>query len=73
MRYSVISKGTAPDSVEAEIKKAGGKDIARTTLLGHMFCELDEGQAKKLAAVAGLTVKPVKEFRTHQTVAVCAG
>ncbi len=72
MRYSVVSKGLAPDRLEGEIKKAGGRDITRTALLGHIFCELDEGQAKTLAAVASLTVKPVKEFRAHQTAVVSA-
>jgi len=70
MRYSVISKGLTPDRLEAEIKKAGGGDIAKTQLLGHIFCELDDAQAKVLAAVPGLMVKPVQEFRAHQTTAV---
>ena len=70
MRYSVVSKGLKPDGIEAEIKKAGGGDITRTALLGHLFCELDETQAKALSAVSGLVVKPVKEFRAHQTAVV---
>jgi len=52
------------------VKKIGGQDIARTKLLGQVFCELDEEQAKVLAKVAGLMVKPVKEYRTDQVVTV---
>ena len=70
MRYSVISKGLTTDRLEAEIKKVGGGDIVRTQLLGHIFCELDEAQAKVLAVVPGLMVKPLQEFRAHQTTAV---
>ncbi len=66
MRYSVISKGLTPAQLEAEIKKVGGRDIVRTQLLGHIFCELDEEQAKALSKVPGLAVKPMKEYRAHQ-------
>jgi len=66
MRYSVISKQLTPAQIEVEIKKVGGRDIVRTDLLGHIFCDLDESQAKALASVSGLVVKPVKEFRTNQ-------
>ena len=69
MRYSVISKGLTPAQLEAEVKKIGGQDIARTKLLGQVFCELDEEQAKALAKVSGLAVKPLKEFKAHQVVA----
>jgi len=66
MRYSVISKGLTPAQIEMEIKKVGGKDVVGTELLGHIFCELNEEQAKALSGVSGLAVKPVKEFRTNQ-------
>ena len=66
MRYSVISKGLTPDRLEAEIKKAGGRDISRTILLGQIFCELDEDQAKALSKVSGLAVKPMQEYKTNQ-------
>lgn len=68
MRYSVISKGLTQSQLEAEAKKIGAKDIRPARLLGQLFCELDEGQAKKLSQVPGLQVKPVKEFRTEQLV-----
>ncbi len=68
MRYSIISKGLAPDRLEAEIKKAGGRDISRTILLGQIFCELDEDQAKALSKVSGLAVKPMQEYKTNQVV-----
>jgi len=66
MRYSVISKGLTPSQLEAEVRKAGGQDVIRTKLLGQVFCELDEEQAKALAKVSGLAVKPLKEFKAHQ-------
>ena len=68
MRYSVISKGLTPDRLEAEIKKVGGRDISRTILLGQIFCELDEDQAKALSKVSGLAVKPMQEYKTNQVV-----
>jgi serine protease AprX len=68
MRYSVISKGLTPAQLEAEVKKVGGQDINRTKLLGQVFCELDEEQAKALSRVSGLAVKPLKEFKAHQVV-----
>ena len=70
MRYSVISKGLSPAQLEAEVKKVGGQDIARTKLLGQVFCELDAEQAKALSRVSGLVVKPVREYRTDQVVTV---
>jgi len=69
MRYAVIAKGIRLDKLESEIKKVGGKDIVKTKLLGQVFCELDEEQAKALAKVAGLVVKALKEFNAHQVMA----
>jgi serine protease AprX len=66
MRYAVIAKGMPLERLEAEIKKAGGHDVSKTVLLGQVFCEMDEEQAKALSKVAGLAVKLVKEFKTHQ-------
>ncbi len=70
MRYSVISKGMMPAQLESEVKKVGGQDINRTKLLGQVFCELDEEQARILSKVSGLAVKPVKEYRTDQVLTV---
>ena len=66
MRYSVIAKGLTAAQVETELKKVGAREIKQTKLLGHIFCELDEGQAAKLVAVFGLAVKPIKEYKTDQ-------
>ena len=66
MRYAVISKGLPLQQLEAEAKKAGAIDLRKTKLLGQIYCELDEEQAKKLSQVPGLKVKPVKEYRTDQ-------
>ncbi len=69
MRYSVISKGISPSQLELEARKAGATDIRPTRLLGQLFCELDEEQAKALAQAPGLVVKPLKEYRTGQVLA----
>ncbi|MDD4984680.1 MAG: S8 family serine peptidase [Dehalococcoidales bacterium] len=66
MRYSVISKGMQPAQLEAEVKKVGATNVTQARLLGQIFCELDEEQAKALATVTGLIVKPVKEYKTSQ-------
>jgi serine protease AprX len=66
MRYSVISKGLTQSQLEIEAKRVGGRNIAKTKLLGQLFCELDEQQAKALSTVPGLLVKPIKEFKTDQ-------
>jgi serine protease AprX len=66
MRYSIISKGLSPAQLEAEVIKAGARDIKRTKILGQIFCELDEAQADTLAVVSGLVVKPIKEYKTDQ-------
>ena len=72
MRYAVISKILKLDQLESEIKKVGGSDIVKTTLLGHVFCEMDETQAEALAQVPGVLVKPIKEYKTHQVTAALA-
>jgi len=66
MRYAVVSKGLPLESLEAEAKRIGARDIRRPKLLGQIYCELEEGQAVRLSQVAGLAVKQVKEFRVEQ-------
>jgi len=66
MRYAVVTKGLTLDQVETLVKKVGARDIIRTKLLGQVFCELDEGQAKALVQIPGLTVKPIKKYKTDQ-------
>jgi len=66
MRYSIISKGLTPAQIEVEAKRIGARNITKTMLLGQLFCELDDGQVRRLSQVPGLQVKPVKEFRTEQ-------
>ena len=65
MRYSIISKGLTQAQLEAEAKKVGARDIRQAKLLGQVFCELDEEQAKRLALVPGLKVKPIKLSLIH--------
>jgi serine protease AprX len=72
MRYAIISKGLTLSQIEAEAKKVGASDIRQTKLLGQIFCELDEAQAKVLEAVPGLLVKPVKEYKTDQIITALA-
>ncbi len=66
MRYSIISKGLSPAQIEAEAKRVGATNIAKTKLLGQIFCELNGEQAKALSTVPGLQVKPIKEYKTDQ-------
>jgi len=68
MRYAIISKGLPLDRIEIEARRVGAREIRRTEIVSQLFCELDEEQAKRLAGVAGLAVKPVKEYRTDQVV-----
>jgi len=66
MRYSITSKSLSPAHVEAELKKIGATNVAKTKLLGHVFCDLNTEQAKALSLVSGLLVKPIKEYKTDQ-------
>jgi serine protease AprX len=66
MRYAVISKGLSLTRLEQEIVRVGGKNIARTRIVGQVFCDLEEAQAKALACVPGLAVKISKEFKAGQ-------
>ena len=69
MRYAVISKGLAPVQLETEVKKVGAGNIVKTKLVGQLFCEMDDEQAKALAQVPGLILKPLKEYKTDQVLA----
>ncbi len=66
MRYSIISKGLTPAQLEVETKRVGARNVAKTKLLGQIFCELDGQQVKALSTVPGLLVKPIKEYKTDQ-------
>jgi len=68
MRYSIVSKGLSLPQLEAEALKVGAKEVKTTKLLNQVFCELDDFQAKKLAQVPGLKVKPVKEYKADQVI-----
>ena len=70
MRYAIIAKGISPALMEMEIKKAGAQNITRAPILGQVFCDLDEAGARVLSTVPGLVVKPLKEFKTDQMLAV---
>jgi serine protease AprX len=66
MRYSIVSKGLSLDEIERAAKKVGATEVKRTRLLGQIFCELDDQQAKALVRIPGLVLKPVKEYRADQ-------
>jgi len=66
MRYSIVSKGLSLTQLEAEALKVGAKEVKTTRLLNQVFCELDDYQAKTLAQIPGLKIKPVKEYRADQ-------
>jgi serine protease AprX len=52
--------------MEAEAKRVGAVNVTATRIVGQVFCELTEQQARALASVPGLTVKQVREFKTEQ-------
>ncbi|MBC8275838.1 MAG: S8 family serine peptidase, partial [Chloroflexi bacterium] len=66
MRYTVVPKGLSLEQVENELIRVGARDIKKARLLGQLFCELDEGQAEKLAQIPGLKVQPVRGVRSAQ-------
>lgn len=70
MRFAIIAKGISPALMEMEIKKAGAQNISRAPIIGQVFCDLDEASARVLSTVPGLVVKPLKEFKTDQMLAV---
>ncbi len=72
MRYSVISKGLSPSQLEAEVKNVGAANISKAPLIGQIFCEMDDSQAKALAAVSGLVLKPLKDYKVEQELAEVA-
>lgn len=69
MRYALVSKGLSIDQIEAEARKAGAGNIKKAGLIGQVFCELDQTQAERLAAVSGITLKPLKQYGTGQVLA----
>jgi serine protease AprX len=72
MRYAIVSKGLSVDQLEAEALKAGGRNVTAARYLGEVFCELDEGQVKRLGQVSGLAVKPVKGYKADQVLTAAA-
>lgn len=70
MRYAIVSKGLSLSQTEAEAVRVGAKDIKVAKLLNQVFCDLDDGQAQQLSRVPGVVLKPIKEYRSDQTVAV---
>jgi len=69
MRYALISKGLSLAQLETEAVRIGAGSVRKASLLNQVFCELNEEQAKALAQVPGLAVKPTKEYRADQVVA----
>ncbi|MFC1906826.1 S8 family serine peptidase [Chloroflexota bacterium] len=66
MRYSITSKGLSQAQIDVELKRIGVTNVAKTKLLGHVFCDLNTEQAKAISLVSGLMVKPIKEYKTDQ-------
>jgi serine protease AprX len=64
MRYAIIPKELALDQVERECRGVGAKNIKPLPAAKQLFCDLDEEQAKKLSAVAGIKLKPVQKVAT---------
>lgn len=70
MRYALISKGLSLSELIAEAKKVGAGNIVKAKLVGQLFCEMDGEQARALAQVSGLILKPLKEYKTDQVMTV---
>jgi len=68
MRYSITVKNISMERLELELKRVGVRDVTRTKMLGQVFCDLDADQVRTLGYVAGLVVKPMHEYRTHQVI-----
>lgn len=68
MRYSITSARLNLEQIEAEAAKVGARNVRKAPLLEQLFCELDEGEARKLSSVPGLKVKAVREFKAEQVV-----
>ncbi len=68
MRYSVSSRIMATTDLEIRVKSVGGRDISVTRLIGQVFCELDDEQARALSRIPGMVVKELKDFKAHQVV-----
>jgi serine protease AprX len=66
MRYAIIPKGLTFDQVERECKKVGAKNIKPLPTTQQVFCDLEEKQASRLSAVAGLKLKPVQRVVTER-------
>ena len=66
MRYSITVKNISKERLELELKRVGARDVTRTKLLGQVFCELDEAQAKRLTDIPGIKVKPLKDYTADQ-------
>ncbi|KTB48989.1 Subtilase family [Dehalogenimonas alkenigignens] len=69
MRYAIIPKGKSLTDIEVEAKKIGARNLKKAEVIGQVFCELDQAQAEKLAAVPGLVLKLLKEYGTSQMTA----
>jgi serine protease AprX len=66
MRYAIVSKGLSLSQIETEATKIGARNIKTASLLGQVFCDLDEVQAQRLSQIQGLKLKPVREYKTDQ-------
>lgn len=66
-RYAVISKGMSVSQMVEEVKRFGGRNIKVASLVGQVFCHMDDIGAGKLNGVPGLTVKKIKRVSTKYT------
>ncbi len=69
MRYALISKDSSIDRLEAEARKIGARNIRKASLIGQVFCELDQAQADRLSAIPGIALKALRQYSTSQVVA----
>ncbi len=68
MRYAIIPRGIPVEDVEAEVRAAGGTNIAVKPIVRQVYCDMDPEQAKALALDPNIAVKVVTEVSTDQIV-----
>ena len=72
MRYSVASESLTIERLETEVRKIGGREIRKASLMGQLFCELSIEQKDALSRVPGIKVREIKSFKAEQPVAAQA-
>jgi len=62
VRYAIILKGLTLSEAETKCRLAGATNMKSKPAMKQIFCDLDAGQAVKLAKTAGIKLKEVKKI-----------